>query len=321
MAGGTQPITFVAYSGTNFAPGAAHDVSGRLPDLIDPFDAPIYKGAKKRRALATRATWQTDAFAATLGTTFNVLYNAEPSFSTTLARSEDDNVIEKFNAAYNITDVDQAIAAAGGIDAIKDLAAYELEKQWKRLYKSFEQKLASAQTQQVDDGGSNKAQMDGLFTGISTNLSTLTGADTTIAESDVIDKIDAMVTAGASKNLQLFATVYAISAFAKSFVGRVNSRINTPSTDDEIRNFVNAYLTPSGCLVKFNPDRSLVTNNGVLLLDMDNLWIPELWSPSVFKVTEAAGTPHKKGWITAAWTVDWANEKRHGAFKGTSCPT
>lgn len=321
MAGGTQPITFVAYNGTNFAPGARRDLSGRLPDLIDPFDAPIYKGAAWKKAINTRPSWQTDSLSAVTGGTFNVLYNAEPSFTTTIARSEKDNVMEYFYATVNITAVDQAIAKAGGIDSIPDLEAYELEKVWKQVYISWEKKIASAQAQAVDNGSSQKAQMDGLFTAISTNLDTLTGADTTISESDLITKTDAMITAGASKELDLFATVSAISAFTKGFVGRPNARVTAPSSQGEIENYTDAYLTPSGAIVKYHPDRSFVANNGVLLLDMKHLWIRGLMAPSVFRVTEAAGTPHKKTWIQAAWTIDYDNEKRHGAWKGTACPS
>lgn len=321
MAGGTQPITFVAYNGTNFAPGAARDLSGRLPDLIDPVDAPIYKGAKWKKAINTRPTWQTDALAATTGTSFRVAYVDEPSFATTIARSEKDNVMEKFYATYSVTDVDQAIAAAGGIDSIPDLVAYELEKQWKRVYISWEKIMASAQVQQADAGNGTPGKMDGLFTAISTNLDELTDADTTITEADVIAKTDAMITAGASMELDLFATLPVISAFTKTFQGRLGARVTAPSSEAQIKNFTDAYLTPSGAVVKYHPDRSFATNNGVLLLDMKHLWIRGLIAPSVFKVTEASGTPHKKGWIMAAWTVDYDNEKRHGAWKGQSCPT
>ena len=319
MAGATQPITFVAYSGTNFAPGAEHDVSGRLPDLIDPWDAPIYKAAKWKKAMATRSTWQTDALSAVTGGTFNALYVAEPDFSTySLGRTEKDNVSELFIIPWNVTMTDQVVAKNGGIDSIPDLEAYEIEKRWKQAYISWEKKIASAQVQQVDNG-SNKAQMDGLFTGIQTNLTTLTGDDTTIAEADLIDKTDAMIDAGASKELDLFAKTKVISAFTRTFIGRPNARVIVPSSESEIKNYVGSYLCPSDALVTYHLDRSLATNNGVLLLDMKHLFIRGLVAPSVFKVPLST-TPHSKGWIVAQWTIDYDNEKRHGAWKGTACP-
>lgn len=315
-------VTWAAYSGAanTFSAGMVRDVSGRLPDMIDPFDAPIYKAAKRKKAIGTRCFWQYDTLTATVGTTFAAAYGAEPTFATTTNRAEASNVIEAFLAPYSVTDIDEAQAANGGVDAIKSLAARALEQCWMRLTKSFEIIIASKQTQAINADDATTAKMDGLFTAISTNLTTLTGNDNTISEDDIIDKLDSMLTAGASKKLDLFANVYDISAFTKKFLGRQNARITTPSSEAEIKNFTDSYLAPSGVVVQYHPNRSMVENCGVLVLDLEHLFIRELIAPSVYRVTEAAGTNHKKGWIRAAWTLDYDYEKRHAAWKGLSCP-
>lgn len=306
-------------------------LSELLPDIISPVDAPVYKTAKRAPADAIEVKWQYDSLASTTGSTFTLPFASDATFSTTVTRVEAANLIERFVAPWKLLEVAELVAKRKGVAGVSSEVEYEVKKQWNRLTISIEKRLTGNNDAVLDDGSTQAAEMSGYFSNdatypaigaITTNLiDNSAGADVDIDEDDLNTMADTLFTGGSGKELDAYASVTLISHWNKTFQGLPYARAVAPASDTQIKAYRNSILTRCGSIIRFNPNRSMVTNGGIIIADMAHITVYELLPPTVTRVMPEAGSNHHKGSISTYITLGWDNPNRHGGWLGASTPT
>lgn len=324
-----SPASFAVGDST----GYREDLSSLAPRMIDPADAPVYKGVKKTKASQVLHEWLTDALPtlsalpSTAGT--NSLYllnfNAEPStsdvYSTTLGRARASNRIQQFITGWSISEVSELVAKAGGIaGGIASEVTREIERQMKHLSKAIELTICSAQAVDTDDGSSTPAKLGGFFSKVTTNITTLdTGVATHqgISEETFCDKIEDMFTTGTQAPIWAVATPAMCRVIGTTWTGRQNTRETIQRGAHKIDSVIESYVAPVGGVVNLEPSRTLSSSDALLLVDKSQIAVAELAPVRVYE-RDPNSFQNRQGRISTYLTLEYGNQKAHGGWKTSS---
>lgn len=311
------PTNFVAGGGD--VAGIMEDISKMAPHLIDPSDAPFYTRSRKERVRGPLHEWLTDALLAITATPTPLLFSANPTYSSATGRARVGNRIQRFIVTYVVAEYEELIAKLGGIAGVGSELRREVEINMRELMKTLELTLLSEQIA-VTDNATVGAELQGFFSAVTTGVTDLAAsALTTVTEANLNTKLLEQFERGASRKISAYLPPIVKQTFALAFVGKANSRQWYQAEDATMKTAIDVYESPVGMRVEFIPDRSLVTDQGIALVDHEQMAIGEAMPITVKDGTNDADT-NLQGRISTYLTLVYGNQRAHAGWKHNSTP-
>jgi hypothetical protein len=292
------------------------DISKKAPLMITPTDAPFYKALKKEKGSQVRHDWITDALGSNVVPS-GVLYDAEPSYSTTDGRSRPYNWMQTFLEHWLVSRVSEIVSQRGGVAGVGSEVAHQIRKATELLGKKVERVLLSEQADR-DDDDSNAALLGGFFHMVTTNVDDGGASDLAVyvTETKFQTALKTIYDAGCSNQVKVFCQTGFKSAVGTSFNGRTRVSENVDRNSKAINMVVDRYIPPVGPMVEIIPDRSM--GAGIAIVDMEQCALVELAPLSVFR--KDTDTRNRRGYVEQILTLKTGNETAHYAFRNDSTP-
>lgn len=296
--------------------GYMEDISKKAPLMITPTDAPFYKALKKEKGSQVRHDWITDALGSnTLQA--GVLFDAEPSYSTTDGRARPTNAMQTFLEHWLVSRVSEIISTRGGVAGVGSEVAHQIRKATELLGKKVERALLSEQADQLDDD-TNPSLLGGFFHMVTTNVDDAAAADLAVyvTETKFQTALKTIYDAGCSNQVKVFCQTGFKSAVGTSFNGRTRVSENVDRNSHKLDLVVDRYVPPVGPMVEIIPDRSM--GPGIAIVDMEQAALVELAPLSVFR--KDTDTRNRRGYVEQILTLKTGNETAHYAFRNDNTP-